>query len=105
MVLRGEDREVILMGMFGHGWGMMAGMFLFWTLVVVAGLWLLTCLFPAARAPLARGDGVRAGATDTVVQVVRQRYASGEISKSEYEIVLRTLEGTAPAVGDSSQQV
>ncbi len=93
------------MGIYGHGWGMMAGMFLFWALVLGGGLWLLARLFPAARAPQAQGHDARAAIMDPAVQMVRQRYASGEISKSEYEEVLRTLERTTPAVGDSPHEI
>jgi uncharacterized membrane protein len=105
-----EGQEVVVMGIYGHGWGMMAGMFLFWALVLGAGLWLLARLFPAARAPRTQDHDPHAGAgfvgpLDPAVQVVRQRYASGEISKSEYDEVLRTLEGTTPIVGNSPQNV
>jgi uncharacterized membrane protein len=103
------------MGIYGHGWGMMAGMFLFWALVLGAGLWLLARLFPAARTPQARdhdahagaphAGGAPVGALDPAVQVVRQRYASGEISKSEYEEVLRTLEGMTSAVDAGPREV
>jgi uncharacterized membrane protein len=80
-------------------------MFLFWALVLGAGLWLLARLFPAARTPQAQDHDVYAGAVDPAVQVVRQRYASGELSKSEYEEVLRILERTTPAVGNSLQDI
>ncbi|MGE5602771.1 MAG: SHOCT domain-containing protein [Nitrososphaerales archaeon] len=104
-----EGREVIPMGIYGHGWGMMAGMFLFWALVLGAGLWLLARLFPAARAPQAQDHNAHAQAApvalDPAVQVVRQRYASGEISKSEYEEVLRILERTTPLEDASPREV
>lgn len=85
------------MGIYGHGWGMMAGMVLFWALVLGAGLWLLARLFPAVRTPQAQNQFVHSATVDPAVQLVRQRYASGEISKSEYEEVLRTLERNASA--------
>jgi uncharacterized membrane protein len=93
------------MGIYGHGWGMMAGMFLFWALVLGAGLWLLARLFPTARAPQAQDHDAHAESVDPAVQVVRQRYASGEISKSEYEEVLRTLDRTTPAVDAGAREV
>jgi uncharacterized membrane protein len=100
-----EGQGVIVMGIYGHGWGMMAGMFLFWALVLGGGLWLLARLFPAARAPQAQDRDAHAESVDPAVQVVRQRYACGEISKSEYEEVLRTLERTTPAVDASPREV
>jgi uncharacterized membrane protein len=99
------DREVIPMVFYGHGWGMMAGMFLFWALVLGAGLWLLARLFPAARTPQAPTNDVHTAALDPAIQVVRQRFASGEISKNEYEEVLRTLARTTPVGGDSPQGI
>lgn len=93
------------MGIYGHGWGMMAGMFLFWALVLGAGFWLLARLFPTARTPQAQAHDADATRIDPAVQVVRQRYASGEISKSEYEEVLRTLERTTPVVGQSPREI
>lgn len=93
------------MDIYGHGWGMMAGMFLFWALVLGAGLWLLARLFPAAHASKAQGHEAHGTMVDPAVHVLRQRYASGEISKSEYEEVLRTLERTTPAVGNGPHEV
>ncbi len=93
------------MGIYGHGWGMMAGMFLFWALVLGGGLWLLARLFPAARLPQTERHDAHAAIVDPAVQVVRQRYASGEISKSEYEEVLQTLVRTTPAVDNSPHEV
>ena len=93
------------MGIYGHGWGMMAGMFLFWALVLGGGLWLLARLFPTARIPQTERHDAHDAIVDPAVQVVRQRYASGEISKSEYEEVLRTLERTAPVVGNNPQEI
>jgi uncharacterized membrane protein len=93
------------MGIYGHGWGMMVSMFLFWALVLGGGLWLLARLFPAARTPQSQGHDAYGAAMDSAVQVVRQRYASGEISKSEYQEVLRTLERTTLDVGNDPHEV
>ena len=93
------------MNVYGHGWGMMVGMFLFWALVLGAGLWLLARLFPTAWTTQAQEHDGPAVVTDPAVQVVRQRYASGEISKSEYEEVLRTLERTTQDVDASPREV
>lgn len=93
------------MNVYGHGWGMMVAMFLFWALVLGAGLWLLARLFPTAWTPKTQEHDGPAVVTDPAVQVVRQRYASGEISKSEYEEVLRTLERTTQDVDVSPREV
>jgi uncharacterized membrane protein len=76
---------------YHHSWGMMLGMFVFWLLVLGGGAWLLSRLFPA----MASGPDVDAGrgheAMDPALEVVRQRYASGEITQAEYEELLRAL--------------
>ncbi len=92
------------MHIYGHGWGMMAGIFVFWVLVLGAGLWLLARLFPAARTPQTQEHLTYAGADEPAVQVARQRYASGEISKSEYEEVVETLARTTPIVQTGLRQ-
>ena len=79
------------MFVYHHSWGMMLGMFLFWLLVLGGGVWLLAKLFPAV-ADRPEGDGERRREpADPALQIVRQRYASGEITQAEYEELLRTL--------------
>jgi len=94
-----------MMGVYGHGWGMMLGMVLLWAIGLGAGLWLLASLFPAAAFSHPRGQNVDTAAVDPAVQVVRQRYASGEISKSEYIEVLRMLEHAASAADESPRGI
>jgi uncharacterized membrane protein len=79
------------MFVFHHGWGMMLGMFLFWLLVLGGGAWLLARLFPAT--PSRPGPGVRRDPEpkDPALQIIRQRYANGEITAAEYEELLHAL--------------
>lgn len=78
------------MFMYHHSWGMMLGMFLFWLLAIGGGVWLLARLFPVVSNRSGEIEPYPE-TNDRVLQVVRQRYASGEITQAEYEELLRTL--------------
>ena len=66
------------------------GMLLFWGLIVVAIVLLV------------RGFGVRPGTSEpslrekTALDILGERYARGEIDKTEFEEKRRDLEGTSP---------
>ncbi len=79
------------MGWYGHGFGMMIWMVLFWVIVLGAGIWLLAMLFPVARRQRPEMPDGREAPIDPAMQVLRQRYAKGEITKEEFEEVRRTL--------------
>jgi putative membrane protein len=82
--------------MMGFGWGFgglgMIFMMLFWALVVLLAVWLLSRLFPGAThntgAQTTQGNSA---ASSNAVDIVKQRYARGEISKAEYEEMLAVL--------------
>ena len=57
------------------GLGMMAMMFLFWVIFIVG-------LIVAIRWLIGKG---REQSTDSALEILRQRYARGEINKDEYE--------------------
>jgi putative membrane protein len=74
---------------FGFGGGAMGiGMLLFWGLIIVVIVLLV------------RGFGVRPGASEpglrekTALDILGERYARGEIDKTEFEEKRRDLEGT-----------
>jgi len=60
---------------WGWGIGMMAMMFLFWALVIVG-------LIVGIRWLLGQGKAAR---SDSALEILRQRYARGEINKEEFE--------------------
>lgn len=91
------------MGFYGHGWGMMLSMVVFWAIVLGVGLWLVASLFPRSTASRPAGSPAEGPASDPAVQAVRQRYANGEISKGEYEEILQVLKRAAPIAGDASR--
>jgi uncharacterized membrane protein len=64
---------------------------------VIAGIcvWLLIRLFPQATSPQALPDGVdheHRATAETPVEVLKQRYARGEISKADYDRMRQDLE-------------
>lgn len=67
----------------GIGWSMMAGMALFWV-AVIAGIVLLV------RASTHR-HMVGAGGGDPALEILRRRYASGELTREEYERMRKDL--------------
>lgn len=67
--------EMHPMWWWGWGVGMMAMMFLFWVLVIIGFVVGIRWLF---------GRG-RDGRTDAALEILRQRYARGEINKEEFE--------------------
>ncbi|MCL4395250.1 MAG: SHOCT domain-containing protein [Chloroflexi bacterium] len=66
---------------FGWGWGM-GGMWLFGLLVVVLVVLLVRTIGQPAQPPSSR---------EPAEEIVRARYARGEISREEYERVLADL--------------
>jgi putative membrane protein len=66
-----------MMGGFGGGWLMWLGMIVFWGLVILGVI------------ALARGAGhshaVTSLRTESAFEILKRRYASGEINREEYE--------------------
>jgi putative membrane protein len=70
---------------YGYGFGMLFTA-LFWLLIVGLGVWLITWLVSRNRnAALTNVDSISTPVSDTAVEILKQRYARGEISKAEYE--------------------
>ena len=86
---------------FGMGWAMGMGtgwivvMILFWALVVGGLVWLLVSLFGAARS---RADS--RAEQPRPLDILRERYARGDITREEYE---RMREDLAEPGGDASR--
>ena len=72
------------MGNFG-GFGMVVGL-LFWVGVVVLVVWAVTNLFPAGRSEIKAP-----GSPEAALDILKRRYASGEINQAEFEQARRTL--------------
>ena len=69
--------------MWWWGWGMMAMMFLFWVLFVVG-------LIVGIRWLIGKGNEQK---QDSAIEILRQRYARGEINKDEFEVKKKDLGG------------
>lgn len=82
------------MGPWMMGWGYHMGffsfilMFLFWIAVIVAILFLIRWLVVSTRHRMER----KAGSTDSALEILKIRYAKGEINKEEFEQKKRDLE-------------
>lgn len=78
-----------MMGWGGYGSGPWLGipMVLFWTLVIGGGALLLASLF---RQGQPAGGGTGPGGTRPA-DILKERYARGEISREQYEQMLRDL--------------
>ena len=75
-------------GGWGYGWGIfgMLFMLLFWVLVLVGVVLLVRWLLLEAR-----GGGQSRAERETAVEIVKRRYARGEINKEEFEAKRRDL--------------
>jgi putative membrane protein len=78
-----------MMGGFGMGFGGFGFLLMavFWIAVIAAALWLLGNLFPKNSHSQSPGD-----ISESAVDILKRRYARGEISKAEYETMRHDLE-------------
>ncbi len=77
-----------MMGWGSGGLGMGIGwlfMLLFWGLIIVAGVFLVRWLWDQGR-PASRGEG-----GESALEILRRRYARGEIDREEFEAKKRDL--------------
>lgn len=78
---------------FGFGWSGLILMFVFWVVIIALAIWLVSRLFPQTtqglrwHRPSDSSDG-----SDSPMEVLKHRYASGEITKDEYEQIRHDLE-------------
>ena len=75
--------------MWGIGMGLGGGlvMVLFWVVLIVGAVWLARGLFPNGQQPPAPSSRSEASADE----IMKQRYARGEISKEQYDQMRRDL--------------
>ena len=75
--------------MWGIGMGLGGGlvMVLFWGLLILGAMWLARSLFPNSQHTPASPTRLEASAED----ILKQRYARGEISKEQYDQMRRDL--------------
>ena len=80
-----------MMGYYG-GWSGMGGlgwlaMLLFWVAVIALVVWAVRSF---------TGGRTRVDGSATPLDVLKRRFAAGEISQADYEQAKRTLQGTTP---------
>lgn len=75
---------------FGGGWGMGIGMLLFWFLIIFAVVLLARAAFGTRSWGGCGADFMPRGRA--AIDILRERYARGEIEKTEFEEKLRDLE-------------
>lgn len=68
-------------GWSGMGWFGWGGMLLAWLAVLVLVIWALRTLLPTGR----HDEG------DAALEILRRRYAAGELTQAEYEQARRAL--------------
>jgi putative membrane protein len=86
-----------MMGGFGMGFGSFGflWMAIFWLVIVVAAIWLVGNLFPRSD----RGQSP-ANAPESAVDILKRRYARGEIDRDEFEATRQGLEQSATVRSD-----
>ncbi len=72
------------MGFGGFGFLLMA---IFWIVILVAVVWFVGRLFPRSNSGQSTGNS-----PESAVDIAKQRYARGEISKDEFEAMRHDLE-------------
>ena len=70
-------------GYYGWGWGMGFFMVIFWVLVIVGIVYLIRALIGTER------KGIK---EESALDVLKKRYAKGEISKEEFEEKKRDIQ-------------
>lgn len=78
-------------GGYGFGWwGIVMGiaMLLFWLLIIGGAVWLVISLFRQGRTAV-----LGPGPTDHALDILRERYARGEITREQFEQMRHDIEG------------
>lgn len=80
-----------MMGGYGYpmmmGWAGGLGMLLFWGLVIAGIVWLVRSTGQNRQPPADKGPS-----TETPLEILKRRYASGEITKELFDEMKRTLD-------------
>ncbi len=77
--------------MFGFGFPLMMGggigMLLFWLLIIVGAVWLISALSPRGVSSV----GTAPAPSESPLDILKRRYANGEINKEQFEEMKNTL--------------
>jgi putative membrane protein len=81
----------MMMG-FGYGGFGMVLMILFWVVIVVIAVWLVSRLFPQVTDFTAPpSNSKRSEPTESPMEILKQRYARGELNRAEYDEMRQKL--------------
>ena len=76
------------------GWGAIY-MIVFWAIIIALAVWLLSRLFPSGTddtSPPRHNQTRWSASVESPIEVLKRRYARGEITKMEYEEIRQDLE-------------
>lgn len=79
-----------MMGGFGFGWGIL--MLLFWVLIIGGVVLLAARLLERNPSTMGPGNQDRNSSGDRALDILRERYARGEITKEQYDQMRRDLQ-------------
>ena len=82
--------------MMGYSFGGLGAIYMviFWVVIIAVGVWFLSQLFPrGTNKTSSEGSTTPNIMSDSPQQILNRRYASGEISKAEYDEIRRDLGG------------
>ncbi|HBY93191.1 MAG: SHOCT domain-containing protein [Ardenticatenaceae bacterium] len=83
----------MMMGWGFHGGGIIF-MLAFWVLVIALAVWLVSALFPRSTGTLpSQYTRSNSDASKPALEILKRRYAQGEITKAEYEDIRNDLMG------------
>ena len=81
----------MMMG-FGYGGLSMILIFLFWMVIIVVAVWLVSRLFPQVTGFTAHpSSDKRSEPADSPLDILKQRFARGELNQAEYDEMRRKL--------------
>jgi putative membrane protein len=63
-------------------------MIIFWIGLMLLAIWLVGLLFPSAKTP----ESKRSEPSPSAPEILRERYAKGEISTKQYQEMIKTIE-------------
>jgi putative membrane protein len=82
--------------MNGYGGWFMGGMWLFWILLLVVLFLAIRSFTSGSRSGEGSPHGTLDSASESAEDVLKKRYARGEISREEFELKLRDLRSHEP---------
>lgn len=80
-------RNYMMDGFWGHGWPMGLG-WIFWLIIIALVVWVVARLINPDRRAGAGSESDR-----TALDIIKERYAKGEISREEFKQLEKDIKG------------